>query len=109
MARTPQPGALLPLRAAYDDREDDGYTPRLVAVAAPTRIDHLENRLLAQEKTSKGLMERAMKIKEDIIESLNFTQGTWHEEKYAREMLQEHIRTITAVVKRMGRDIEVTL
>lgn len=46
-------------------------------------------------------------IKEDIIDNLNITQETWMEEKRNRELLQEHIRTITDVVRKLNRDITV--
>lgn len=71
----------------------------------PSRLDILEERLAQQEKNTQDLIERAFKTKEDVIESLNFTHGTWQEEKHARNMLQEHIRTITAVVNRLNNDI----
>lgn len=71
----------------------------------PSRLDILEERIAQQEKNSQALIERAFKTKEDVIESLNFTHGTWQEEKHARNMLQEHIRTITAVVNRLNNDI----
>ena len=60
-----------------------------------------------QEKTTAALLERAYKIKEDLIDNLNFTHGTWQDEKQARELLQEHIRTITDVVRKLSRDIGV--
>ena len=62
-----------------------------------------------QEKTTAGLLERAYKIKEDLIDNLNFTHGTWQDEKQARELLQEHIRTITDVVRKLSKDIVVSL
>jgi hypothetical protein len=75
----------------------------------PSRLDILEERIAQQEKNSQALIERAFKTKEDVIESLNFTHGTWQEEKHARNMLQEHIRTITAVVNRLNNDIAVSI
>ncbi|KAH3842351.1 protein FAM81A-like [Dreissena polymorpha] len=71
----------------------------------PSRLDLLEDRIAQQEKNTQSVIERAFKTKEDVIESLNFTHGTWQEEKHARNMLQEHIRTITAVVNRLNNDI----
>ena len=126
------------LRAPYDTTENDQYpvpqrrnarqpeyqnnrygSPRAgpdnqLAVRAspsrgPSRLDLLEERLQQQEKNTQGLVERAFRTKEDVIESLNFTHGTWQEEKHARNMLQEHIRTITAVVNRLNSDIAVGL
>ena len=85
-------------------------TPRLVQEVRPvSRVDYLEDRLLAQDKTIQALLDRAYKIKEDIIDALNITHGTWQEERHSRELLQEHIRTITSVVGRLSRDIAVSI
>lgn len=98
-------GGLPAIRAPYDD---GGYiTPR--ESRALSRIDVLEDRLNYQERTTQALIDRAFKIKEDVVNSLNLTHGTWHEEKQARNLLQEHIRTITEVVKKLSRDIVVRL
>ncbi|XP_046373676.1 protein FAM81A-like [Haliotis rufescens] len=70
-------------------------------------LDMLEERLAQQERNTQGLIERAFKIKEDVIESLNFSQGTWQDEKNARGHLQDHIRNITSVVNRLNHDIAV--
>lgn len=72
-----------------------------------SRMELLENRLNYQEKTTRGLVDRALKVKEDIIESLSITQMSWQGERKARDLLQEHIKTITSVVKRLSREIEV--
>ncbi|XP_059176269.1 protein FAM81A-like [Physella acuta] len=71
----------------------------------PSRIDNIEDRLAMQERNTQALIDKAFKIKEDVIDSLNYTQGTWNEEKQARVLLQEHIRTITAVVNKLNGDI----
>lgn len=55
----------------------------------------------------QALIDRAFKIKEEVVESPNYTQGTWNEEKQARGLLQEHIRTITSVVNKLNSDIAV--
>ena len=73
-----------------------------------SKFDSLEDRLNYQERASQQLMEKAYKIKEDLLENLNYTHGTWQEEKAARELLQEHIRTITDVVRKLSRDINVS-
>lgn len=72
----------------------------------PGRMENLEDRLAHQEKTTRSLVERALTVKEDIIESLSIAQISWQGEKKARNLLQEHIRTITTVVKRLSREIE---
>jgi len=71
-----------------------------------SRMENLEDRLAHQEKTTRSLVDRALSVKEDIIESLSIAQISWQGEKRARTLLQEHIRTITTVVKRLSREIE---
>ena len=90
-------------------RVQDNQLVRASPSRGPSRLDLLEERLSQQEKNTQQLVERAFRTKEDVIESLNFTHGTWQEEKHARNMLQEHIRTITAVVNRLNSDIAVSL
>ena len=38
---------------------------------------------------------------------MSLSHGTWQEEKAQRSLLQEHIRTITDVVRKLNRDIMV--
>ena len=121
-------GQLPAIRAPYDtDETYRGASPRvnvninddreLVPYSAPeterysrraSRLDLLEERLNQQERNTQNMLDRAFKIKEDVIDSLNFTHGTWQDEKHARNMLQEHIRTITAVVNKLNADIAVS-
>ncbi|XP_052098447.1 protein FAM81A-like [Mytilus californianus] len=82
-----------------------GQTQRDYHSRGPSRLDLLEERLAQQERSTATVMDRAFKIKEDVIDSLNFTHGTWQDEKHARSMLQEHIRTITAIVNKLNNDI----
>ena len=86
-------------------------TPRDLAAHGPVhpvdRMHYLEEKLAHQEKATIGLIEKAYKIKEDLIDNLNFTHGTWQDEKQARELLQDHIRTITDVVRKLSKDIVV--
>lgn len=51
--------------------------------------------------------DKAMKIKEDVVDNLNLTHSTWQGEKRQRELLQEHIRSITDLVRKLDRDIKV--
>lgn len=119
--------SLPPIRAPYDTNpefygrlvtpgQQDIYSrgPRRLQHApeqeyrGPSRLDMLEERLAQQERNTQSMIERAVKIKEDVVESLNFTHGTWQEEKHARSMLQEHVRTITAIVNKLNHDIAVS-
>ena len=72
------------------------------------RMDEPEDRLMHQEKTTQSLIDKAYRIKEDIIESMNLSHGSWQNEKEARTLLTDHIRNITVIVKRLSREIEVS-
>lgn len=87
------------LQAAWLSPRHDGR--------ATSRLDYLEDRLQVQERTTQNLVDRAYRIKENIIDNLNITHGTWLEEKHSRELLQDHIRTITDIVRKLNRDIQV--
>lgn len=92
----------------YGPRSDGGQSNREYTNRGQSRLDILEDRLAQQERSTATVMDRAFKIKEDVIDSLNFTHGTWQEEKHARSLLQEHIRTITAIVNKLNNDIAVS-
>ncbi|KAL3866732.1 hypothetical protein ACJMK2_044013 [Sinanodonta woodiana] len=96
----PEPSHARNYSPRVQHNEDHSFSSR-----GPSRIDLLEERLAAQERSTHEALDRAFKIKEDVIDSLNFTNGTWQEEKHARAMLQEHIRTIMTVVNRLNSDI----
>ena len=101
MSRQPsRNGVLLPLRN-FDDQQVAIVSPRDLAVA------QLEDRLSQQERTTRSLIEHAFRVKDDVIASLNTARGTWQSEAESRELLQEHIRAITDVVRKLGRDIQV--
>lgn len=72
-----------------------------------SRMDFLEDRLINQEKTTRSLIDKALRVREDMEENLSYAQISLKGEKKARALLQEHIRTITSVVKRLSREIEV--
>jgi len=72
-----------------------------------SRMEFLEDRIIHQEKTTRSLIEKALRVREDMEDSLSHAQISLHGERKARALLQEHIRTITAVVKRLSREIEV--
>ena len=68
----------------------------------------IEDRLIYQERTTQQLMDKAYKIKGDLLENLNYTHGTWQEEKANRSLLQEHIKSITEIVRKLSRDVSVS-
>lgn len=72
------------------------------------RVNSLEDRLSNQERTTAVLMDQAFRIKDGIVSYLqgnkNFQQG----ESAAHQLLENHIQTITSVVKKLSHDIEVS-
>ncbi|NXK72799.1 FA81B protein, partial [Amazona guildingii] len=67
----------------------------------------LEQRLSSQERTMAFLLHQAFQIKDDIIAYLQGGQGYQHGETAARQLLENHIQTITSIVKKLSQDIEV--
>ncbi|XP_016071622.1 PREDICTED: protein FAM81B [Miniopterus natalensis] len=72
-----------------------------------TQRNQLEDRLSTQERTIAFLLEQASRIKEDISACLNGTQGFRKEELLARKLLENHIQTITSIVKKLSQNIEI--
>nr|XP_028562621.1 protein FAM81A isoform X1 [Podarcis muralis] len=69
-------------------------------------VDQLEDRILSHEKTTAALVEHAFRIKEDIVCTLHRMQNKGGGDRLARQLLEEHIRNITAIVRQLNRDIE---
>ncbi|KAM4638763.1 protein FAM81B [Amazona ochrocephala] len=67
----------------------------------------LEQRLSSQERTMAFLLHQAFQIKDDIIAYLQGGKGYQHGETAARQLLENHIQTITSIVKKLSQDIEV--
>ncbi|KQK82448.1 hypothetical protein AAES_206443 [Amazona aestiva] len=53
------------------------------------------------------LLHQAFQIKDDIIAYLQGGKGYQHGETAARQLLENHIQTITSIVKKLSQDIEV--
>ncbi|KAM9587031.1 protein FAM81B, partial [Morphnus guianensis] len=67
----------------------------------------LEERLYSQERTMAFLLHQAFRIKDDIISYLQGSKGYQHGESAAQQLLENHIQTITSIVKKLSQDIEV--
>ncbi|NXE79075.1 FA81B protein, partial [Cochlearius cochlearius] len=67
----------------------------------------LEERLSSQERTTAFLLHQAFQIKDDIISYLQGSKGSQHGATAARQLLENHIQTITSIVKKLSQDIEV--
>ncbi|KAF3821834.1 hypothetical protein GH733_009876 [Mirounga leonina] len=71
-----------------------------------TQRSQLEDRLNKQERTIAFLLDQAFRIKDDISACLQGTHGFQKEELLARKLLENHIQTITSIVKKLSQNIE---
>ncbi|XP_032259440.1 protein FAM81B [Phoca vitulina] len=84
---------------------DTGHS--FLPVIPNTQRSQLEDRLNKQERTIAFLLEQAFRIKDDISACLQGTHGFQKEELLARKLLENHIQTITSIVKKLSQNIEV--
>ncbi|KAM5257696.1 protein FAM81B isoform 2-T2 [Hipposideros larvatus] len=82
--------------------KDHSFLP----VIPNTQRSQLETRLNSQELTIAFLLEQAFHIKEDISACLQGNHGFRKEESLARKLLENHIQTITSIVKKLSQNIE---
>ncbi|NXI98109.1 FA81B protein, partial [Psophia crepitans] len=66
----------------------------------------LEERLSSQERTMAFLLHQAFQNKDDIISYLQGRKGYHHQDTSA-QLLENHIQTITSIVKKLSQNIEV--
>ncbi|XP_073807509.1 protein FAM81B isoform X3 [Danio rerio] len=67
----------------------------------------MERRVTNQEHTLNSLLEKAMKIRDDVVTGLHAAQGSALMESSARKLLENHIQIITHIVKQLSKDIQV--
>ncbi|NXT56781.1 FA81B protein, partial [Pluvianellus socialis] len=67
----------------------------------------LEERLSSQERTTALLLRQAFQIKDDIVSYLQGRSDYQHGEAAARRLLENHLQTITSILKKLSQDIEV--
>ncbi|KAB0357994.1 hypothetical protein FD754_002150 [Muntiacus muntjak] len=84
---------------------DKGHS--FLPAIANTQRSQLEDRLNNQDRTIAFLLEQAFRIKEDISACLQGTHGFRKEESLARKLLENHIQTITSIVKKLSQNIEM--
>ncbi|XP_074494385.1 protein FAM81B isoform X2 [Sebastes fasciatus] len=72
----------------------------------PTRPDVLESSLSSQERTLAVLLEQAFRIKEEVAAGLQSAHGSVQVEALSRKLLENHILTITRIVKQLSMDIQ---
>ncbi|KAM4616823.1 protein FAM81B [Polymixia lowei] len=72
----------------------------------PVRADVSEGRVSSQERTLAALLDQAVRIKEEVTASLQSAQGSVQVEALSRRLMENHVRTITRIVKRLGADVQ---
>ncbi|XP_077792335.1 protein FAM81B isoform X1 [Podarcis muralis] len=72
-----------------------------------SRVHSLEDRLSNQERTTAVLLDQAFRIKDGLVSYLHGNKGVQQGETAARQLLENHIQTITSIVKKLSHDIEV--
>ena len=55
------------------------------------------------------LLERALGIREEVVASLQSTQGSIQVEALSRRLLENHIHTITHIVQQLSTNMQVAL
>ncbi|XP_036597675.1 protein FAM81B isoform X2 [Trichosurus vulpecula] len=80
--------------------------PFLPAIPGNPRCP-IEERLASQERTMAVLLEQAFHIKEEISSCLQGSHGFQKEESMARQLLENHIQTITSIVKKLNQNIQI--
>lgn len=75
----------------------------------PIRGDALKGGLGSQERVLAVLLEQALRIREEVASSLQTTRGSVLAEALSHRLLENHINTITHIVKQLSMDIQVYL
>uniref|UniRef100_H3ASS9 Family with sequence similarity 81 member B n=1 Tax=Latimeria chalumnae TaxID=7897 RepID=H3ASS9_LATCH len=70
-------------------------------------VNLFADRLSNQERTTAALLQQAFRIKDDIIANLRGSHGYYQGQGLARRLLENHIQTITNIVKQLSKDIVV--
>ncbi|XP_039477020.1 protein FAM81B [Oreochromis aureus] len=71
-----------------------------------TRPDVLEGRLRSQDRPLAVLLEQALRIKEEVTAGLQSSHGSVQIEALSRKLLENHILTITRIVKQLSMGIQ---
>ena len=82
-------------------------TQSLVFCFRSLHYDVLGCSLSGQERTLAVLLEQAFRIREEVAAGLQSVQGSLQVETLSRKLLENHILTITRIVKQLSMDIQV--
>lgn len=91
------------------DRSQDQFFLPAIPKVSGSRVNSLEDRISNQERTTAVLLDQAFRIKDGIVSYLQGNKGFQQGEAVARQLLENHIQTITSIVKKLSQDIEVPL
>lgn len=84
------------------------YTKKSDHHSDPTSLRPVYVEMAGQERTLSVLLQQAFRIKDDMASSLHATQGSVLMEASARKLLENHVQTITHIVKQLSKDIQVS-
>ncbi|XP_062984690.1 protein FAM81B [Elgaria multicarinata webbii] len=88
-----------------DKSLSQSFLPAIPNVSG-SRVNSLEDRMSNQERTTAVLLDQAFRIKDGIVSYLQGNKGFHQGEAAARQLLENHIQTITSIVKKLSHDIE---
>ncbi|XP_060091665.1 protein FAM81B isoform X3 [Heteronotia binoei] len=89
------------------DRSQDQFFLPAIPNVSGSRVNSLENRISNQERTTAVLLDQAFRIKDGIVSYLQGNKGFQQGEAVALQLLENHIQTITSIVKKLSHDIEM--
>ncbi|KAK1892521.1 Protein FAM81B [Dissostichus eleginoides] len=81
-------------------------TQNLVFCFRSLHYDVLGSSLSGQERTLAFLLEQAFRIREEVAAGLQSAQGSLQVEELSRKLLENHILTITRIIKQLSMDIQ---
>ncbi|XP_048359263.1 protein FAM81B isoform X1 [Sphaerodactylus townsendi] len=88
-------------------RSQDQFFLPAIPNASGSRVNSLEDRMSNQERTTAVLLDQAFRIKDGIVSYLQGNKGFQQGEAVALQLLENHIQTITSIVKKLSHDIEM--
>ncbi|XP_060091664.1 protein FAM81B isoform X2 [Heteronotia binoei] len=91
----------------YLDKSQDQFFLPAIPNVSGSRVNSLENRISNQERTTAVLLDQAFRIKDGIVSYLQGNKGFQQGEAVALQLLENHIQTITSIVKKLSHDIEM--
>ncbi|XP_077203755.1 protein FAM81B isoform X3 [Paroedura picta] len=91
----------------YQDKSQDPFFLPAIPNVSGSRVNSLEDRISNQERTTAVLLDQAFRIKDGIVSYLQGNKGFQQGEAVAHQLLENHIQTITSIVKKLSHDIEM--